>query len=320
MRLELQILIAFALDLLFGDPRWLPHPVKLIGRFALALEAPCRRVIHQAYLAGVVAVLIVVGATGAAAFGLVYGAAQLHPFAGEAMAVFLIYTALAARDLADHSRNVYEALAQNDVPAARRRVALIVGRDTDKLDEAGVARAAAESVAESMVDGVTAPLFFAAIGGPVGALIYKAINTLDSTFGYKTERYLRFGWAAARLDDLANYLPARLTAPLVALAAALIRRRPFNSLRILLRDGRKHESPNAGLAEAAVAGALGVQFGGLNFYAGEACERPRMGDPGEPVTRAHILSANALMFITAALALGLFVGARWAILEWGWRL
>ncbi len=181
------------------------------------------------------------------------------------------------------------------------RVAAIVGRDTQQLDEAGVVRAAVESVAESTVDGVTAPLFFAAIAGPVGAMVYRAVNTLDSMFGHQDDRYRRFGWAAARIDDLANYLPARLTAPLICLAAALwiSSRSGRAALRILARDGRKHASPNSGLAEAAMAGALGVQLGGVNYYDGEPLEKPTIGDAVVPLSPRHIRVANALMFLTS---------------------
>ena len=180
---------------------------------------------------------------------------------------------------------------------------MLVGRDTDRLDERGVSRAAVESVAENLVDGVTAPIFFAALGGPVAVMMYKAVSTLDSTFGYKTERYLFFGWASARLDDVANYLPARITVPFIALAAAISGFRPIGALRICLRDGWKHPSPNSGLAEAAVAGALGVQLGGLNYYDGEPEDGALMGDPVRPLNRKIILSANILVFITAALFL-----------------
>jgi adenosylcobinamide-phosphate synthase len=205
---------------------------------------------------------------------------------------------------------VFRPLAAGDLPLARQRVAMIVGRDTDQLDEAGIARAAVESVAESTVDGVTAPLFFALIAGPVGAMVYRAVNTLDSTFGYKDGRYLHFGWASARIDDVANLIPARLTAPLIAAAALLLRQRPLQSLKILLRDGRKHESPNAGLPEAAMAGALGVQLGGLNTYGGEPLDKPTIGDPLVPLAARHIPQANALMFATAGLFLGLGLAAR----------
>jgi len=315
MRLEYQILVAFALDLLLGDPRWLPHPVKLIGRFAAALETPLRRHIPNPRIAGIAVVAIVLAVTGLIAFALVLCAAALHPVAGDVVSILLLYTAFAARDLAQHAHVVYRALKSNDLPEARRRVSMMVGRDTARLDEREVVRATVESVAESLVDGVAAPLFFAAFGGPVGAMLYKAVNTLDSTFGYKNERHIKFGWASARLDDLANYLPARLTAPLVALAAALLGHNPLRSLRIWLRDGHKHASPNAGLAEAAVAGALGVQLGGLNYYGGEPSEHPRMGDAVRPLECCDIRRANALMLTTATLALLAFDGTRAAVIE-----
>lgn len=310
MRLEYQIIAAFALDLLLGDPRWLPHPVKFIGRFAAALEAPLRRAVPNARAAGALAALLVLGAAGGATFALVSGAARLHPALGDLVSIVLLYTCFAGRDLARHAGRVHEALAAGDLPRARHAVSMLVGRDTESLDEPEVVRAAVESVAENMVDGVTAPLLFAAIAGPVGAMLYKAANTLDSTFGYKNERYLRFGWASARFDDWVNYLPARLTAPLAALAAAFLGLRPAGAWRTFRRDGRKHPSPNSGLAEAAVAGALGVQLGGVNSYFGVASERPRMGDPLRPLERAHILQTNRLMLATSALALALFAAIR----------
>ena len=315
MRLEYQILAAFALDLMLGDPRWLPHPVKLIGRFAAALESPIRRRVPNARLAGVLAVALVLGLTGGATFVLIRGAAALSPLAGDVVSILLLYTTFATRDLAEHAAAVHAALCAADLPEARRRVSRMVGRDTAALDEGGIVRATVESVAESLVDGVTAPLFFAMIGGPVGAMLYKAVNTLDSTFGYKNERYIRFGWASARLDDAANYLPARLTAPLVAIAAGLLGHDLRRSLRTWLRDGRKHASPNAGLAEAAVAGALGVQLGGLNYYGGEPSEHPRMGDPVRPLERRDIQRANALMVVTAVMALLVFNGLRATALD-----
>jgi len=310
MRLEYQILIAFGLDLLLGDPRWLPHPVKLIGRFAMMLEAPMRKAIPNARAAGLVTAGLVVGVTGFLAFLVTQGAARWHPIAGNVVSILLMYTAFATRDLLRHSHQVYRALRNGDLLEARRCVAMLVGRDTDGLDERGVSRAAVESVAENLVDGVTAPIFFAVLGGPIAAMMYKAASTLDSTFGYKDERYLFFGWASARLDDVANYLPARLTVPLVALTAAMLRLHPVNALRIGLRDGRKHPSPNAGLAEATVAGALGVQLGGLNYYDGEPYECALLGDPLEPLDKRHILSVNILAFGTALLFLLLFVSLR----------
>jgi adenosylcobinamide-phosphate synthase len=318
MRLEYQVLIAFGADLLLGDPRWLPHPVKLIGGFAARLESPLRRAIPNERAAGILEVAVVLGATASATWLALAAAGWLHPLVRDLVSIVLLYLCFAARDLAQHSYRVYRALTDGDLPEARRRAAMMVGRDTDRLDEPEVVRAAVESVAENMVDGVTAPLFFAMLGGPIAAMLYKAINTLDSTFGYKNQRYLYFGWASARIDDVFNYLPARLTAPLVSLAAALLRLDSPGALRIFLRDGRKHPSPNSGLTEAAVAGALRVQLGGLNYYAGRPSERPRIGDPKQPSRRAHILQANALLLTTSCLALLFFTGVRAAMIG-GWR-
>lgn len=310
MRLEYQILAAVALDLVLGDPRWFPHPVKGIYRLALGLEWVTRRLIPWARLAGIVTALAVYAVAGLAAWGLVHLAGLAHPWAADAVSIMLIYTAVAARDMARHSMAVFRPLVAGNLAEARQNVSMVVGRDTRDLDEAGVARAAVESVAESTVDGVTAPIFFAVLGGPVGAVVYRAINTLDSIFGHKNERYLKFGWAPARIDDLANFIPARVTAPLVGAAALLLRQRPLQSLRILMRDGGKHESPNAGLAEAAMAGALGVQLGGRNFYDGEPLDVPVMGDPEAPLCARHIPQANAMMFATMALFLALCLATR----------
>jgi len=309
MTLTMQILAAVALDLVIGDPRWLPHPVRVIGWLARRLETPLRRLIRNEYVAGVWVVLLVVGSAAFAVWGLIHGATLLHPVAGDILSILFIYTAIAPRDLARHSMAVYQALKAGNLAESRRKVAMIVGRDTDILDEAGVTRATVECVAESTVDGVTAPLFFAILGGPVGAMAYRAINTLDSTFGYLTPRYGRFGWASARLDDLANYLPARLTAPLIGVAAIFLNMCPVTSWRILRRDGRKHASPNSGLPEAAMAGALGVQLGGTTIYDGEPLEKPAIGDAMTPLSARHILLANLVMFTTMALflAIGLMV-------------
>lgn len=303
MSIEFQILIAATLDLLWGDPPWLPHPVRAIGRLAGWLETPTRRLLGSTRLAGLVAVVLVCFTAGAGAWAAIALAARVHPACGDVAAILVIYTTFAARDLAGHSLAVFRPLAAGDLAEARRRVGAIVGRDTDRLDEAGVIRAAVESVAESTVDGVTAPVFFALLAGPVGAMVYRAVNTLDSMFGHLDERYRRFGWAAARTDDLANYIPARLTAPLVCLAAWLCRLRAGQSLRILLRDGRHHASPNSGLTEAAMAGALGVQLGGVNYYDGQPLEKPTIGDAAAPLSAQHIRRANVLMFVAAGLFL-----------------
>ena len=301
---------AMVLDAAIGDPRWLPHPVRALGALATGLEALTRRLIPSARAAGVVTVLALVGSTGAVVFLLVRAAAAVHPALGDAVSIVLLAFTLAARDLAGHALAVFRALDRGDLPEARQKAAFMVSRDTEGLDEGEAARAAVESVAENTVDGVTAPLLFAVLGGPAAAMMYKAVNTLDSMFGYKTERYLKFGWAAARLDDAVNFLPARITAALVPLAAALVGARPLLALRCLVRDGRKHPSPNSGLTEAAMAGALGVRLGGVSSYFGKASTKPFLGDPLEPLDRLHIRRTVALMTVTYLLAAMLFLGAR----------
>ncbi|MGA2032953.1 MAG: adenosylcobinamide-phosphate synthase CbiB [Thermoguttaceae bacterium] len=315
MRLEHQILIAVALDLLLGDPQWLPHPVRAIGGLAAGLERPARRLVPDERAAGAVVALAVYLAAGLAAWGSIRVARLIHPAVADAVSIAVIYSTIAARDLVRHSMAVFHPLISGRLPAARQNLSRIVGRDTEQLDAAGIVRAAVESVAESTVDGVTAPLFFAVIAGPVGAMLYRAINTLDSMFGHQDARYRRFGFAAARIDDAANYLPARLTAPLICLAALLLGQRPWHALRILARDGRKHASPNAGLSEAAVAGALGVQLGGVNSYDGQPVETPAIGDPLVSLAPRHIPWANALMLLAAGLFLATALSLRMAAIH-----
>ncbi|APG27459.1 cobalamin biosynthesis protein CobD [Syntrophotalea acetylenivorans] len=317
MTLELQILAAIGLDMLWGDPRRMPHPVKGIGRLAMALEGPMRKWFADPRLAGLVTVIIVISATAAATALLLIAASRLHPWAGDALSILLLSTCLAGRDLAAHARQVFKALQQNNLELARERVAWMVGRDTASMNRADIVRAGVESVAENTVDGVTAPLFWAVLLGPVGALVYKAASTLDSTFGYKNERYLHFGWASARLDDVLNYLPARLTLPLTVVAAALLGLHPANSWSIALRDRRKHASPNSGWSEAATAGALGIQLGGPVYRQGKLSDMPLFGDGGEPLAPTHIEQAVRLMLLTSLLAAVAFLGMR---VGWGWLI
>ena len=313
MRLEYQILIAVLLDLAFGDPRWFPHPVRLIGRLISALEGPARRAIPDARIAGAVTALTVIVIAVVATASLIGIARGVHPLLGDAAGIIVLYTTIAARDLARHSLDVYRALARFDLADARRLVSWMVGRDTERLTETEVVRAAVESVAENSVDGIIAPLFFAALGGPVGAMAYKAINTLDSMIGYTNERYIAFGRTAARIDDGANFVPARLAAPILAAAAAILGLRASAAWRIARRDGRKNLSPNAGIPEAAVAGALGIRLGGSMERRGRPVNQPEIGDPLEPLVRGHILAANRLMFLATAIATAMFLTVRWGV-------
>ena len=313
MRLEIQIVIALLLDFVLGDPRGLPHPVRLIGRLIETLEAPVRRAIPDPRLAGSLAALAVILTAVLAAGLTVTFAEELHPFLGDAVSILILYTTFAARDLADHSTEVYRSLEAGNLAEARRRVSRIVGRDTERLTEPGVVRAAVESVAENSVDGVIAPLFYAVLGGPVAAMAYKAASTLDSMIGYRNERYADFGSTAARIDDGANWLPARLAAPIIAAAAALTGQRAAQAWRIARRDGQNHVSPNAGIAEAAFAGALGVRLGGVMERRGHLVNLPEIGDPITPLARRQILAANRIMFAATGIAAAAFLAARWGI-------
>jgi adenosylcobinamide-phosphate synthase len=287
---------AVLLDWLLGDPRWLPHPVVLIGRLIAFLERWLRRLVPSERLAGVLLLVLTVGATVACGWGLLTLAAWLHPVAGLAVAVLLGWTCLAARSLHRESGLVAVALGRGDLPSARQALSYIVGRDTARLEEPEVWRGAVETVAENTSDGVIAPLFCLMLGGPVLALAYKAVNTLDSMVGYRNDRYLRFGWASARFDDLLNLVPARLTGLLMVLAAPLAGLSLTGAWRTMVRDGRNHSSPNSGIPEAAAAGALGVQLGGANVYFGKPVVKPTIGEPLRPLDRRAWLGAVRLMY------------------------
>ena len=298
-----QILLALGLDALCGDPRWLPHPVKGIGWLARSVEVPLRKALPERR-AGIVAVIVVIAGTVGCGVLIQQLFALVHPLLGDLASILMLYTCFAMQDLRRHALAVYQPLQADDLVAARNRVAWLVGRDTADLDEGEITRATVESVAENTVDGVTAPLFYALIAGLPGALFYKAVNTLDSNFGYKNERYLNFGWAPARFDDLVNFVPARLTALLVPLAAALTGDNCRNSWRIFCRDRHQHPSPNGGQIEAAMAGALGVRLGGENSYFGKKSFRPYMGDAEQPLQAKHIMQVVKLMIVTTLLVLG----------------
>jgi adenosylcobinamide-phosphate synthase len=300
IEIEIKILIALLLDQLLGDPRWFPHPVKFIGWFALVLERVTSKLIPHKRTAGIITAILVITTTGIASLQLLHYSLLIHPVAGEIMGVFLLYTAIAAKDLTRHSNDVSQTLSENNLIAARKKIALFVGRDVSTLNEEQITKAAIESVAESTVDGVIAPIFFAFLAGPAGAMAYKAINTLDSMFGYKNEQYLKFGWASARIDDMANLIPARLTGIMVPLSALVLRLDFKNSIRIFLRDRHNHLSPNSGHPEAAFAGALNLQLGGTNYYFGKKIIKPTIGNPSsQPITYLRIPQANHLMLLSS---------------------
>ena len=325
----LQVLTAIAGDYLFGDPRSLPHPVRLIGRLCTIAERFSRATGASAASAGALTTAAVLLATGLTLALVLAACAAVAPLLADIAAVILLYTAVAAHDLAAHSRAVYQRLIVDDLDGARQAVAMIVGRDTTRLDRQGICRAAVETVAENTVDGVTAPLFwgigFSLLAVPIGAdpialtaigaLLYKAINTMDSMFGYKNEKYLEFGRTAARLDDLANFLPARLTPVFLILAAAIQRLDWRGALRICRRDRLRHASPNSGHPEATVAGALGVRLGGPSVYFDTVVDKPWLGDDRRAIDADDILRTNRLMYLGALLFAIFLLGCRAVVME-----
>lgn len=308
------ILAAFALDLALGDPRWLPHPVRLIGLVARGLEAAFAGVLGRNRFSGALFTLAIVGGAAAGTWALIRAAAGVDPRLGVAASTYLLFTSFAARDLDRHATRVGRALDQGDLPLARERLSMIVGRDTAALEEREIVRGTVESVAESTLDGVVAPLFFAFLGGAPAAMAFKAASTLDSLVGHKTERYLRFGWASARLDDVLNWIPARIAQGLYPLASLLVGLRAAPTWRVAWNDGQKSPSPNAGISEAALAGALGVRLGGINTYDGVPEERPHLGDALRDLERADIHRSVAWMYASSVLALLVFGAGRAGVL------
>ena len=308
------VLGGFVLDTLFGDPPWLPHPVVLMGKAISALEKRLRAHLPQTpqgeLLGGAVVAFTLPVGTFLLTSLVCLGAAKLSPWLGLAVQMFWCGQALAAKGLAQESTNVYRALIKPDLPAARKAVSRIVGRDTQNLTLEGVTKAAVETVAENASDGVIAPLLYMLLGGAPLALTYKAINTMDSMLGYKNEKYLYFGRAAAKLDDAANYLPSRLAGLLWCAAAALTGNSPKGAWRIWRRDRHCHASPNSAQTESACAGALGVQLAGPAYYFGEYYAKPTIGDPLRPIEPEDIRRANRMMYAESVLALAVGLAVR----------
>ena len=308
MKFNAAIPWGFALDLLLADPEGMPHPVVYMGKAITALEGVLRPRLPKTprgeLLGGAVLAAALPAGTFAVASGACRAARRLHPAAGFALETLWCWQALALKGLAAESGRVQAELERGDLPAARKAVARIVGRDTEALPAEGVAKAAVETVAENFSDGVAAPLFYLLIGGAPLALAYKAVNTMDSMVGYKNDRYLYFGRAAARLDDAANYLPSRLAALCWIGGAFLTGQDGRGAWRIWRRDRRNHASPNSAQTESACAGALGVQLAGPASYFGKTVDKPAIGDPKRPVEPADIGRANKMLYAAAGLALG----------------
>ncbi|MFP3091549.1 adenosylcobinamide-phosphate synthase CbiB [Treponema sp. TIM-1] len=309
------IALGFLLDLLLGDPPGIPHPVRGMGFLIDRGESILRRLLpHNERAAGTLLVVLVTSVSLFLSGALLFFAYGQSPWAGFTVEVFLCWLALSARSLQTESMKVYRQAVREDLAGARQAVSRIVGRDTADLSLEQVIKAAVETVAENLSDGVIAPLFFLALGGPPLGMVYKAVNTLDSMIGYKNRRYMIFGRTAAKLDDLANRLPARISARLMIAAAAILGYDAKNAARIYRRDRGLHASPNSGHPESACAGALGIALGGNASYFGELHEKAVLGDASRPVNAGDIKSAIRLMygasllFLPAACLVRLVIG------------
>ncbi len=311
------ILISYIADFVFGDPQWYPHPVRLMGRLISFLERTLNGSEHKTIqrFYGAVTVLGVIAISGICAYVIIELATKIHPVVGKIAWIFLAYTTLATKDLVVHTRAVRQMLAINDIEGARKKLSLMVGRDTGKLSQDEVISATVETVAESTTDGIIAPLLYLFLGGPVLAVMFKTVSTLDSMIGHKDERYLYFGWCAAKIDDIANFIPARIAGLLIPIAALFSGKDSVKSLRIMFRDGKKQDSPNSAISEAAMSGALGVRLGGTCSYSGRIVEHPYLGEQRRPISISLIKEAITISVVTSLLMLAVGILFKQAVIH-----
>ncbi len=304
------VVVAVLLDLLIGDPYWFPHPVRIIGMYIKGFEKLVRKFVKADIglkTAGILLTFSTVLIFYLIPYWILKIAFAYNIYLFYFINIVLLSTCLAARSLSSEAMKIYRQLQKGDLAEARRMTSMIVGRDTERLGEKQITRAVVETVSENSSDGIIAPLFYMILGGAPLALAYKAVNTLDSMVGYKNDRYLSFGWASAKLDDIVNFIPARITAFLISLAALVIGMDFKGSVKTTLRDGRKHSSPNSGYPEAAVAGALSVQLGGTNYYFGKPERKPTIGKAIKPLGNDTIIKTVKLMYEAYFMALIIFV-------------
>ena len=303
----IKLALAFGMDCLFGDPLWLYHPIRVIGKWIASLEKWLRRWFPAGKrgerAAGLCLMVVTVLLFFWLPWGILKAAARIHPWLAFVLEVFWMYQILAMKSLRTESMKVFDALMQKDITRARQMLSWLVGRDTEHLSEAEVIKADVETIAENTTDGVTAPMIFMAIGGAPLGFAYKAVNTLDSMVGYRNEKYRYLGTASARMDDIFNFVPARMSGILMVLSAFLLKYDGRNAWQCFLRDRNKHLSPNSAQTESACAGALGIQLGGTHDYFGKAVEKPTIGEEKRQPEPEDIRRANRLMLWTSFLCL-----------------
>ncbi len=310
MRYGFIIGIAFILDLIFGDPYFLPHPICLIGNTISFLEKKIRRWLKNELLGGALLVFLVLVLSFGIPFAILHAAGRINNYLALVIEIYFCYQIFAVKSLKTESMKVYDPLTQKDMLGARKFLSYIVGRDTENLDEKGVIKATVETIAENTTDGVIAPLLFMAAGGAPLAFFYKAINTMDSMIGYKNEKYIRFGKCAARLDDAANFIPARIAALIMLVASAFLRLDFSGAVKIYLRDRKNHKSPNSAQTESVCAGALRVQLAGAASYFGQLVPKPTIGDAIRAIEPKDIVVTNQLMYLTSILAVIIVITVR----------
>lgn len=304
----LSLYIGYITDLIAGDPYSFPHPVKYIGRLIKHVEDYIRKVCKtdkSLKIGGFFLWFITVGIT----FFITYAVVELSKFNNVVYIIvnsLIIYTTLATKCLKDEAKKIYEVLKTGDIKKSRKQLSYIVGRDTSNLSEKEIIRATVETVAENTVDGLISPLFYAFIGGAPLAMAYKAINTLDSSVGYKNEKYLHIGFASAKIDDVANYIPSRISVVLFAIGNFFLGNDFVNSFKISIRDRKNHKSPNCAFSEGAVAGGLGIQLGGTNTYFGEKVYKPTIGDKKREIEIEDIKRTNKILYATSLTSMIVF--------------
>ena len=303
------VIAGFVLDMIFGDPHWLYHPVSAIGKCIEVCERIFVKLLNISWerekdilkkrIAGILIVIVVLLFSVGVPFIILYAAGRINFYLKTAVECIMCYQLLAAKSLKNESMKVYNALEKGNIEGARQAVSMIVGRDTKSLDEEGITKAAVETVAENTSDGVIAPLLFIMCFGVLGGFFYKAVNTMDSMIGYRNDKYCYLGTAAARLDDIVNFIPARISAVFMIVSAFILRLDYKNALRIFKRDRYKHKSPNSAQTEAVCAGALNVELAGNAYYFGKLYVKPVIGDRGRKIEVFDIVRANRLMYCTA---------------------
>lgn len=307
--MEIFVLIsifAYFMDLIVGDPYGFPHPVIYIGKLISLLERNLRKLKINMKLAGALLCLILMSSVALITYSICK-LASVNIYLYIFVSAVIVCTCFSTKCLADEGKKIYDSFEENNIELSRKQLSYIVGRDTSALDESDIIRATVETIAENTVDGTISPMFYAFIGGPILAILYKAVNTMDSMIGYKNERYIDFGMTAARLDDIFNYIPARISLIGFTMASFILRYDYKSCIKIAIRDRKNHTSPNCAYPEAAVAGALGIELGGTNIYFGQKVYKPTIGEKKRKIVKEDILKTNRLLYLSTFLTLILFI-------------